>query len=189
MPEPLGLTSSQTAGPFFHIGLPWPDGPDAVADGTPGSFWVRGTVRDGAGDPVPDALVETWQADAAGHFDHPDDPGRQPGRPDGFRGFARCPTDDDGRWAIRTVKPGVVPAADGSPQAPHLIVSVFARGLLDRVVTRIYFGDEDEANASDPTLAAAGDRRDRLIADGDSARGYRLDIHLQGDDESVFFAS
>jgi protocatechuate 3,4-dioxygenase alpha subunit len=140
----------------------------AVAEDAVRSFVVGGRVLDGGGEPVPDALVETWQVD--GHF-------------------ARCPTDADGRWTIRTVKPPAVATRDGTPQSPHLVVSVFARGLLDRVVTRLYFGDEDAANATDPTLAAVAPARRRLlIGEGDEHQGYRLDIRLQGDDESVFFA-
>jgi protocatechuate 3,4-dioxygenase, alpha subunit len=187
MTEPRGLTSSQTVGPFFHLELPWSDGPDVVPAATSGSFWIRGAVLDSAGDPVPDALIETWQADVDGCFDHPDDPRPRSGRTQGFRGFGRCPTDDAGRWAIRTVKPGIVPAADGSPQAPHLTVSVFARGLLDRVVTRIYFGDESAANAADPLLGALPDDRARetLVA-APTDDGYHLDIHLQGEHETVF---
>jgi protocatechuate 3,4-dioxygenase alpha subunit len=180
-----GSTPSQTVGPFLSIGLPWPDGPDVVPDGTPGAVWLHGVVTDGAGTPLPDALIETWQADPDGRFDHPDDPR---GRVPGFRGFGRCPTDDDGRYAIRTLKPGRVPGPDDTAQAPHVDVSVFARGLLHRVVTRIYFADEAAANATDPVLASVPEpRRATLVATRD-ARGYRFDIRLQGDDETVFFA-
>src|SRR5215471_2036494 len=126
-----GLTPSQTAGPFFAIGLPWKEGAYAVGEGTPGAVWIRGRVTDGAGEPVPDALIETWQTDPV---------------QDGFRGFARCPTDDDGRYGLLTLKPGPVAGPDGQPQAPHLVVAVLARGLLDRLVTRIYFADEPAAN-------------------------------------------
>ena len=148
---------------------------------------MRGRVIDGAGEPVPDALVETWQADPDGRFDHPDDPrGRAAGN-GGFRGFARCPTGDDGRWEIVTLKPGPVPGADGTAQAPHLAVSLFARGLLNRVVTRIYFGDEPEANAADPVLALVEpERRDTLVA-APADGGYTIDFHLQGARETAFF--
>ena len=183
----LPVTPSQTIGPFFAVGLIWADGPEVVADGTPGAVRVAGRVLDGAGDPVPDALVETWQADPDGCFAHSDDP-RGPGALE-FRGFGRCPTDAEGRWAIRTVKPGPLPAPDGGTEAPHLDVSVFARGLLGRVVTRIYFPDEAEANAADPLLRSIPDPRvrERLVAvsDGD---GLRFDIHLQGDQETPFLA-
>jgi protocatechuate 3,4-dioxygenase alpha subunit len=192
MTDPVGLTPSQTVGPFLHIALAWPDGPDVVAPGTPGLIEIRGRVIDGAGEPVADALVETWQADPAGRLDHPDDP-RGPGdHVPNFRGFGRCPTDEAGEYVIRTVKPGPLPAPDGGVEAPHLDVSVFARGLLDRVVTRCYFADEQEANAADPILSALPEpsRRGTLIA-AVAGAGYRFDIRLQGDlrgdGETVFF--
>ncbi|MGZ4590788.1 MAG: protocatechuate 3,4-dioxygenase subunit alpha, partial [Actinomycetes bacterium] len=142
----LGLTPSQTVGPFLHIGLVWDDCVDVVPAGTLGAVWLRGHVYDGEGAPVSDAMVETWQADAQGRFDHPDDPrGRRSTA--GFRAFGRCPTGLDGAWAVRTVKPGPVPTRDGTLQAPHVDLSVFARGLLDRVVTRLYFGDEADLPA------------------------------------------
>ena len=183
-----GLTPSQTVGPFLAIGLPWPDGPFVVPEDTPGAITITGLVRDGAGDPVTDALVETWQADPDGRFAHPDDP-RGAASP-GFRGFGRCPTGSDGSYRIVTLKPGALPSPDGGTEAPHLDVSVFARGLLDRVVTRIYFPDEEQANAADPVLASIAGRGGvaTLIArpSPDIAR-LRFDIHLQGDRETVFF--
>jgi protocatechuate 3,4-dioxygenase, alpha subunit len=158
-------TPPQTVGPFFAIALPWDDGPEVVARGAEGAVAIRGTVFDGEGAPVPDALVETWQA---------------PG--EGCRGFGRCPTDADGRWEIVTRKPT---AAAG--EAPHVAVAVFARGLLHRVPTRIYFGDEPEANDADPLLSGLdAERRATLIARAEDD-GYRFDIHLQGDHETVFF--
>lgn len=176
--RPLGLTPSQTVGPFLSLGLPWPDGGDVVAEGTDGAIRIGGVVRDGAGEVVPDALVETWQADPEGNFDHPDSAERST-----FRGFGRCPTDGDGHWEIRTLKPGAV---DG--QAPHVDVSVFARGLLDRVVTRIYFPDEEAANAADPVLATVpADRRATLVATATAPAELRFDITLRGNDETVFF--
>jgi protocatechuate 3,4-dioxygenase, alpha subunit len=183
----LPETPSQTIGPFFAVGLPWPDGPDVVADGTPGALWIGGQVTDGAGEPVPDALVETWQADPAGRFAGPDDP--RPPATSGFRGFGRCATDAEGRWAVRTLKPGPLPAPDGGLEAPHLNVSVFARGLLNRLVTRIYFLDEPDANAADPLLASIPDPRvrARLVATPDGDR-LRFDIRLQGDQETPFLA-
>jgi protocatechuate 3,4-dioxygenase alpha subunit len=185
-PLRLGETPSATVGPYLAIGLTWADGSDAVAPGTPGEIWLRGTVFDGNGDVVPDAMIETWQADPEGRFDHPDDP-RGASRHPGFRGLGRSQTVDGGQYAVRTLKPGRVPDGDGGLQAPHVDVSVFARGLLDRVVTRFYFADEAEANAEDPVLRSVPeDRRATLIArpDGD---GYRLDLRLQGDGETVFF--
>jgi protocatechuate 3,4-dioxygenase alpha subunit len=189
----LGVTPSQTVGPFLAIGLPWPDGPDVVPSGTPGAITISGRVVDGAGAPVPDALVETWQADPDSRFDHPDDP-RGAAVPSiaGFRGFGRSATSTDGTYHVRTLRPGPLPCPGGGSEAPHLDVSVFARGLLDRVVTRIYFPDEQAANASDPVLAgiADPDRRATLIATTDPDRpgtGYRFDIRLQGEGETVFF--
>lgn len=182
--QALGPTPSQTVGPFLHLGLPWPDGPYVVPADTPGVCRIHGLLLDGAGEPVPDGLIETWQADPDGRFTHPGDPrGAHPSRVPGFRGFGRCATDAEGGYAIRTVKPGRVDAA----QAPHIDVTVLARGLLDRLVTRIYFPDEQDANVTDPVLAEIEpDRRASLVAvpDGD---GLRFDIRLQGDDETVFF--
>lgn len=181
-------TPSQTVGPFLSIALPWPDGPDVVPDGTPGAVWLRGRVIDGQGAPVLDALVETWQADPDGRFDHPDDPrGRVTSDLPGFRGFGRSET-RSGEWAVRTVKPGRVPDGRGGLQAPHVDVSVFARGLLDRVLTRVYFADELEANGEDVVLASLPDdaARATLLA-RPSDDGYRLDLVLQGSDETAFF--
>ena len=182
----LPETPSQTIGPFFAVALCWPDGPDVVGDGTPGAVWIGGRVLDGDGEPVADALVETWQADAEGRFAHPDDPHGGSGR---FRGFGRCPTDAEGRWAVRTVKPGPVPSPEGGLAAPHINVSVFARGLLHRLVTRIYFPDEGAANAADPVLASIPDpaARARLVARADGDR-LRFDIRLQGAQETPFLA-
>ena len=187
-----GLTPSQTVGPFLDLGLPWEDGPFVVPPRTPGAVRVTGQVLDGAGAPLPDAVVETWQADPDGRFDHPDDP-RGAARPTvaGFRGFGRSTTDGDGRYEIVTLRPGPLPAPDGGTEAPHLDVSVFARGLLDRVVTRIYFPAE-KANAADPVLAAIEDpdRRATLIAVAHPDRPeseFRFDIRLQGERETVFF--
>jgi len=183
----LPRSPSQTIGPYLSLGMPWPDGSFVVAQGTPGSIWIRGRVTDGAGDPVPDGMVETWQADAEGRFDHPDDP-RGPGNEPGFRAFGRCLTDEAGQYAVLTVKPGRVPAATGDGlQAPHIDVTVFARGLLKHLVTRLYFEDE-ESNAEDPVLALVGDaqRRATLVA-ARTDDGYRFDIRLQGEGETVFF--
>jgi protocatechuate 3,4-dioxygenase, alpha subunit len=165
-------TPAQTVGPYFSIGLPWEDGPDVVPAGTEGAIWLRGTVLDGEREPIPDALIETWQADVDGRYESR-----------GFRGFGRAPTDADGRWAIRTVKPG---AASG--QAPHIAVSVFARGLLHRVVTRVYFADEEEANAADPVLAGLDAAARATLVAALEEDGYRFDVRLQGPDETAFFA-
>ncbi|HEX9065385.1 MAG TPA: protocatechuate 3,4-dioxygenase subunit alpha [Streptosporangiaceae bacterium] len=186
------ITPSQTVGPYLAIGLPWDDGPFVVPEGSPDAITIGGRVLDGAGDPVPDALVETWQADPASRFDHPDDPrGRARAAAPGFRGFGRCPTGPDGRYRIVTLRPGPLPCPSGGTEAPHLDVSVFARGLLNRVVTRIYFADETEANAADPVLSAIADasRRQTLIATAvhGAPAQFRFDIRLRGERETVFF--
>jgi protocatechuate 3,4-dioxygenase alpha subunit len=181
-------TPSQTVGPFFAVALPWADGPYAVAPDAPGAIRIAGTVFDGRGEPVPDHLLETWQADPDGRFADLCGFGEPPR--EGFRGFARCGQEEgDGSFEIVTVKPGRVPAAGGGAlQAPHIDVSVFARGMLNRCVTRIYFADEEEANASDPVLATVPpERRSTLLAEP-APGGYRFDIHLQGRGETVFFA-
>jgi protocatechuate 3,4-dioxygenase alpha subunit len=174
MPE---STPAQTVGPFLHIVLPWPDGPYVVAEGTPGAVRVAGRLTDGAGAAVPDGLVEVWQADPDGVFGEA-----------GFRGFGRCPTDPDGWFWFLTVKPGSLPAEHGAVEAPHLDVSVFARGLLHRLVTRIYFPDEGAANSADPVLASLdGADRALLIASAAGDGSLRFDIRLQGERETPFF--
>jgi protocatechuate 3,4-dioxygenase, alpha subunit len=188
--EPLrfGTTPSATVGPYLAIGLTWPDGVWAAAEGTEGGFWIRGRVFDGAGDVVPDAMIETWQADPEGRFNTPEDPRGASEHP-GFRGFARSHTNDPpGEFAVFTLKPGRVPDGEGGLQAPHIDVSVFARGMLDRVVTRIYFADEAEANAEDAVLRGLTEEQRRTLVAEQTDDGYRLDIHLQGDRETVFFA-
>ena len=185
-----GITPSQTVGPYFAMRLPWPEGPYVVPEGTPGAITITGRMYDGAGHVVPDGLVETWQADPDGRFAHPDDPrGAVPGGYRAFRGFGRCPTAPDGSYRIVTLKPGPLPAPGGDIEAPHLDVSVFARGLLDRVVTRMYFPDESTANAADPVLAAIREpaRRATLIAVPEPGGDLRFDIWLQGERETVFF--
>jgi protocatechuate 3,4-dioxygenase alpha subunit len=183
----FATTPSQTVGPFFAIGLPWDAGPDAVAESTPGAIYIGGGIYDGAGVPVPDALIETWQADPEGRFADLHGHGERSTLA-GFRGFARYGDEvGDGSWRVRTVKPGSVPGPGGAPQAPHIDVSVFARGMLHRCVTRIYFADEEQANAADPVLAAVPpDRRGTLLAER-ADDGYRFDIRLQGPGETVFF--
>ena len=147
------LTPSQTVGPFFAILVPGRGALSLLREDTPGErIAIAGAVRDGAGRPVPDALVEVWQADAAGRCNHPEDP-RATGRDPRFGGFGRVHTDPDGEFAIETVRPGPVPGPEGRPQAPHLLIGLFARGLLTRLVTRIYLAGEP-ANEDDPILAA-----------------------------------
>ncbi|HEX8497634.1 MAG TPA: protocatechuate 3,4-dioxygenase subunit alpha [Actinomycetales bacterium] len=183
----LPSTPSQTAGPYLSIGLHWPGGDECVAAGHPKAVVVSGTVTDGQGEPVTDAVVETWQADPDGRFDHPDDP-RGAVRHPHLRPFGRSETDDAGRWRVRTLKPGPVPAGDGTAQAPHIDVTVLGRGMMSREVTRIYFDDEQAANAVDDVLqAVAPERRPTLVA-RTTEGGYHFDIRLQGVDETVFFA-
>src|SRR3954451_13996501 len=139
----MPTTPSQTVGPFFAIELPYGDGCFAVPEATTGAIWLRGRVLDGDSAPVPDALVETWQADPSGQFGGD------------FRGFGRSGTDDEWRWAILTLKPGPIPGASGeAAQAPRVAFNIFARCLLHQAVPRLYFADEGQANAADPVLAA-----------------------------------
>ena len=187
MPE---LTPSQTVGPYFAMRLPWPEGPFVVPEETPGAITIIGRLYDGAGNIIPDGLIETWQACPDGRFTHPDDPrGAAEHGGQSFRGFGRCPTAPDGSYRIVTVKPGSLPTPDGSIEAPHLDVSVFARGMLNRVVTRMYFPDEMAANAADPVLCSISEqaRRATLIAVPEPEGELRFDIRLQGDRETVFF--
>ncbi len=174
------LTPSQTVGPFFGVGLPFQKGEQIAAPGSAGVIRIEGQVLDGKGEPVPDALLEIWQ---------PDERGRYRRLVEGeATGFGRCRTDAEGAFSFMTVKPGVTPAPDGRPQAPHLNVTVFARGLLRHLVTRIYFPDEPEANATDPVLNLVdAARRETLIAK--SCGGVlHFDVRLQGERETVFFA-
>jgi len=170
-----GSTPSQTVGPFFSFGLPFEGGERLVEDG---GFWITGAVYDGAGDPVIDALVEIWQANRAGRYRHPEDTREDLPLEPGFTGFGRCGTDSSGEFRFYTVKPGAT-----SPHAPHINVIVHARGLLRHLYTRIYFPDEEDANAADPLLSSIEDpvRRRTLIA-----RDMRFDIHLQGERQTAF---
>ena len=192
----LKQTPSQTVGPFFAYGLtpeqygyPFRSlaGPILVDSDTPGErIRITGRVLDGEGNPVPDAMIEIWQANAEGRYAHPAD---QRGSNVRFKGFGRCGTgtDPENRFAFETIKPG--PIGDG--QAPHVNVIVFMRGMLSHVYTRIYFADEGEANAHDRVLASIDEaRRDTLIAAREMTPGgavYRFDLHIQGPDETVFF--
>ncbi len=166
----MSATPSQTVGPYFSIGLPWPDGPEVVPDG---DVVIRGVVLDGEREPIPDALIETWQADPAGRYEV-----------EGFRGFGRSPTNEAGEYAIRTVKPGAV-----GDQAPHIAVLVFARGLLDRVVTRIYFPEDAAAHATDPVLSGLDEAARATLVAVREEDGYRFDVRLQGPDETAFFSA
>jgi protocatechuate 3,4-dioxygenase alpha subunit len=210
-PALFGQTPSQTVGPFFHYGLPWKGGADLVGQSDMGArpelfpeehyvlnlspprgavagetITLEGVVYDADGRPVPDAMIEIWQANAAGRYASPDDGRSHLPLDEGFVGFGRAATGDDGLYRFRTVRPGPVPGPGDSPQAPHIAVGVFGRGMIKRLVTRIYFEDAAE-NASDPILVLVpAERRDTLIArsiDG----AWRFDIVLQGARETVFF--
>jgi protocatechuate 3,4-dioxygenase alpha subunit len=184
-----GITPSQTVGPFFDFGLAVPGAESVASEGTDGQrIAVEGTVRDGAGQPVPDALIEIWQANADGRYAHPADPRATP-EDCAFRGFGRCATDGDGRFRFDTILPGRVPFPSDPPslQAPHLAVGVLARGVLTRLVTRMYF-EGQASNDEDAVLrlVPAG-RRATLVARRVAPDRYEFDIVLQGDNETVFF--
>ncbi len=188
----LPLTTSQTIGPFFSPCLLRDDvrcnvlvGPETAGE----RIRIEGRVLDGDGAPVTDALVEIWQANAHGRYNHPADDGPAPLDP-AFTGFGRTGTEDDGCFWFETVRPGRVPIGNDGLQASHIVVTVFARGLLNHAVTRLYFGD-DPATRDDPVLLRVPtSRRATLIATPDRVDGrtaYRFDIILQGEGETVFF--
>ncbi len=203
MVQPLNYlkeTPSQTAGPYVHIGLaPGAAGFDifhnqlgAVVAGpdVPGErIRIEGLVLDSTGAPVKDVLLETWQADAAGIHPHPDDPRHAECAP-GFRGWGRVISDfETGLWTLDTIKPGKVPGRNGRVMAPHISVWIVSRGINVGLQTRIYFADEEEANAADPVLGMIEQvhRRETLLARPSGDGAYRFDILLQGDRETVFF--
>lgn len=173
-------TPSQTVGPFFHYALPYDGGPDLVDRTHPGSIRLHGTVLDGAGEPVPDALLEFWQANENGVVSTALGSTARDGYT--FTGFGRVPTTLAGDYSITTVKPGAVGSA-----APYVLVTVFARGLLHHLFTRAYFPEDSAAHAGDPVLSALPEARQQtMVAVADGDRSYRFDIRLQGDDETVF---
>lgn len=184
-------TPSQTAGPYFHLGLTRTRSVSCIAgpDTKGQRLRIQCRVLDGNGDPVPDAMIEVWQANAEGKYKHPDDHQDKTEDPE-FSGFGRIETDKTGACIFETIKPGSVPANDdAATQAPHLNVSIFGRGILKRLSTRIYFAG-DPANDRDPILALVPDeRRHTLFAQpalhGDG--GWLFDVHLCGKNETVFF--
>jgi len=182
----LQATTSQTVGPFFKIGLHWLNQENLAGEGVSGErVTIQGRVVDGDGVPVPDAILEIWQANAHGKYAHPEDTQNKPLEP-GFKGYGRVPVTRQGAFRFTTIKPGPVPGPDGKDQAPHLLISVFMRGLLRRLVTRIYFPDEPR-NAGDYILnLVEASRRPTLIA---KRNGDQLEwnVVLQGPDETVFF--
>lgn len=185
VPVSQGATPWQTVGPFFHHALPYGSGPQVAGPSRAGAVALHGYVYDGRGEPVPDSLVEVWQADETGGFVTAPGIFEAPAS-DGFRGFGRSATDEWGHFGFTTVKPAGVPTEDGTVQAPHIAMSMFARGMLRRVVTRVYFDDEPEANAGDPLLASLDPAEARTLVATRDADGYRFDLRLQGDDQTVF---
>jgi protocatechuate 3,4-dioxygenase alpha subunit len=207
---PFGRTPPQTVGPFFHYGLPWKGGADLIGQSELGArpelfparhyllkqpaargavegeaIEIAGTVFDGDGVPVPDALIEIWQANAAGRYHSPDDPRTDRPIDPNFIGFGRAATDAAGLFRFRTIRPGPVPGPGNSLQAPHIAISVFGRGLIDRLVTRLYFAGAAE-NDADPILALVPEeRRGTLLAHLEHGV-WRFDIRLQGAGETVF---
>jgi protocatechuate 3,4-dioxygenase alpha subunit len=197
----LKETPSQTAGPYVHIGLA-PGaagfdiydrelGHDIAGPNAKGErIRVEGVVIDGIGSPIKDVMLEAWQANATGHYAHPEGGGPVE---DGFRGWGRVITDfTTGEWAFDTVKPGPVPGRNGTMQAPHITLWIVARGINIGLTTRLYFDDEAAANAADPVLNLIEweRRRPSLIACRRDVNGkpvYRFDIRIQGEDETVFF--
>jgi protocatechuate 3,4-dioxygenase alpha subunit len=187
-------TPSQTVGPFFHHALHRAEWSDLTRGGARGErIVIEGRVLDGDGQPCDDALVEIWQANASGKYAHPDDPQPEETLDPGFIGFGRAVTDAAGRYRFVTIRPGRVAAGSGVQQAPHVSLTLFARGLLQRLSTRIYFSDE-ASNAADPVLAAIADpaARRTLLAvrqEGGGQQGalYRFDVVLQGQGETTFF--
>lgn len=178
----MDATTSQTVGPFFRIGLQGLCGDSTVAKGA--TVAIHGRVLDGRAEPVPDALLEIWQADASGAYAHPESPRRPEA---GFKGFCRIATDADGAFRFTTVKPGRVPGPGGARQAPHIVVLIFMRGLLKHLMSRIYFPDEGPANENDPVLKlVAPERRGTLIA-RPLKDGLEWNLVLQGEGETVFF--
>jgi protocatechuate 3,4-dioxygenase alpha subunit len=182
-------TPSQTVGPFFSIGCNRLNAIDLAEHGVSGErIEFTGRVIDGDGNGVPDAMLEIWQANSAGKYAHPEDP-QDKATETGFQGFGRIPTDPNGAFWFATIKPGTVPGPNGRQQAPHIVVSVFMRGLLRRLVTRIYFPDE-VANDQDFVLSFVEPaRRGTLIARGVSGENSKLEwnVILQGENETVFF--
>jgi protocatechuate 3,4-dioxygenase alpha subunit len=199
------ITPSQTVGPFFAYGLTpkgrcqwdpngsysWKEtvGADLVTPDVSGSkIRIEGRITDGDGQPINDAMIEIWQADAQGRYAHPRDDRARPNAK--FKGFGRSATDKDGVYSFDTAKPGPVPGPGGKLQAPHIVFCIFSRGMLRQVYTRLYFSDE-AANAADPILALVPeDRRGTLMARKQARGGpalYRFDIRLQGENETVFF--
>lgn len=185
--DPLVASPSQTVGPFFHAGLATEPllghmaGPHTRGD----RLRLRVRVFDGAGAPVPDALVELWQADASGRYvDEPDHSDSDPGR--AFRGWGRLPTDAAGECTFETIRPGAATGSDGRQQAPHINVCLFFRGIMRHIFTRIYFAG-DPMLAHDPVMSLVPEGRRPTLVATQTGGAWAFDIHLQGEHETVFF--
>ena len=182
-------TTSQTVGPYFTIGLDPLNRTEIASPQVAGErITIQGQVFDGDGEPVPDALLETWQADAQGKYVHPESSKREASKTD-FFGFGRIPTDENGRFRFTTIRPGPVAGPEGTTQAPHIVVSIFMRGLLTRLITRIYFFG-DPRNEKDYVLnLIESARRGTLMASPAPEHESVLiwNVHLQGESETVFF--
>ena len=187
-----GITASQTVGPFLKIGLVREGQEYVVPKNTNGALKVQGRVYDGEGKPVPDAMIEIWQANVHGKYNHPEDLSDAE-LVKGFNGFGRSCTDEEGCFFFVTVKPGRVAGLGNTLQAPHMAINVFARGMLKQQVTRLYFSDEINANSEDPVLNSIEDEevRNTLVAskvdDENGMTCYKFNIHLQGEKETAFF--
>ena len=187
-----GITASQTVGPFLKIGLVREGQEYVVPKNASGALKVQGRVYDGEGKPVPDAMIEIWQANVHGKYNHPEDLSDAE-LVKGFNGFGRSCTDEEGCFFFVTLKPGRVAGLGNTLQAPHIAINVFARGMLKQQVTRLYFSDEINANSEDPVLNSIEDAevRDSLVAsrvdDENGMTCYKFNIHLQGEKETVFF--
>jgi protocatechuate 3,4-dioxygenase, alpha subunit len=210
-PALFGQTPSQTVGPFFHYGLPWKGGADLVGQSDLGArpdlfppdhdrltvgrprgpvtgeiIEIAGRVIDGDGEPMPDALIEIWQANAAGRYASPADTRAELPLDPNFLGFGRAATAADGTYRFRTVRPGRVPGPGNSLQAPHIAIGVLGRGLLKRLVTRLYFTGAT-GNDEDPILALVPEARRPTLFAVEAGGVWRFDIVLQGPGETVFF--
>ncbi len=195
----ISQTPGQTIGPFFAYCLtPEPYGRAGIASNvlatinTEGeAIRITGRLLDGEGAPINDSLIEIWQANAAGRYNHPADSRQDVALEPGFTGFGRCMTDADGRFSFGTIKPGRVPGQGNRLQAPHVSIIIQARGMQSHVYGRLYFSDESDANGEDPMLASIEEsRRGTLIAhreDSGTGTVYHFDIHMQGSEETVFF--
>jgi protocatechuate 3,4-dioxygenase alpha subunit len=186
----LGQTPSQTVGPYFSMRLA-AEGENILTT-RDDRIVIEGRVTDGAGNHIEDAFLEIWQAAPSGRYDHPDDTRDELELEPGFTGFGRAKSDfETGEYRFETLKPGPVPDPEGAFQAPHISLIIQGRGMLNAVFTRIYFSDEEEANADDLVLRRVPEtRRNTLVAqlrEGSNPPKYRFDIRMQGDDETVFF--